>query len=92
MRYKAKKDTESLKQSKYRYFIYAGREKCTNSETDRRDGLTAEMSGLIVRCCLGTVVNELLVEGAHLEPGAVSLLPHLPTHLQLHQSVDNKQA
>lgn len=51
-----------------------------------------QMSGSIVRCRLRAVVNELLVEGVHLEPGAVSLHPHLPTHLQLRQSVDGKRA
>lgn len=81
MQNKANKDSGRQKQSTYRYFIYAGREKCTNSEIDRHDVLMTQMSGLIVRCRLRAVVNELLVEGVHLEPGAVSLHPHLPTHL-----------
>lgn len=48
------------------------------------------MSGLIVGGRLMAVVNQLLVERLHLEPGAVALLPHLSTHLQLCQSADDK--
>lgn len=46
---------------------------------------------LIVRSGHGARVDERLVEGGHLEPGAVSRVSHVSTHLQLCQSVENKQ-
>lgn len=60
-------------------------------ETDQHDVLIADVSRSIVRCCLGTVVNQLLAHSWHVKPGAVSPLPHLSTYLQLCQSVDNKE-
>lgn len=60
-------------------------------EIDQHDVPIADVSRSIVRCCLGTVVDQLLAHSWHLKPGAVSPLPHLSTYLQLCQSVDNKE-
>lgn len=77
----------------YRYFMNNEvKGKCTKSMIDLHSGLLAETSGLVVRCWLCTLVNEILVQGADLEPGAISPLPHQSTHLQLCQSVGEKQA
>lgn len=62
------------------------------SVTDLHIGVLAERSGLVVRCWLCSLVNEVLVQGANLEPGTISPLPHQSTHLQLCQSVGEKQA
>lgn len=76
----------------YRYFNNEVKGKCTKSVIDLHIGLLAETSGLVVRCWLRTLVNEVLVQGADLEPRAISPLPHQSTHLQLCQSVGEKQA
>lgn len=68
------------------------KKKCTNSEINWWDVLTTHKSGLIVRCGFGAVVNQLLLDGWHLEPWSISLLPHMSAHLQLCHSVGNKQA
>lgn len=72
-------------------FTQEGEKKCTNSAINRHDVLTADESGLMVRWGLGAVVYQLLVDGLHMEPGAISLLPHMATHLLLCKSVGDRQ-
>lgn len=68
-------------QSTHRYFNQMEKGKIYR-KIDPRD-----VSQSVVGWCLRTIVNQPLVHSRHKEPGTISPVPHLSTHLLLHHSV-----